>query len=438
MSEYAYITIEKLSLYSFRNFLDDAVVGLFYSPDDLCIIPDCKNDPEDEDSENYTRCRYITTVKRAKERLDARGFGLNQFEELFVNKAVDAIDYSSFLDHLHVQFDNREQTARKRIKKYVTFQKWKNAIKKIVEYEITNGDIKCYIKDDISINTECEKIIYYALKNDYSKSIYAINATVIHPAYVFRLILEYCEPDEELVLDFSCLGNWSEESISEGITAAENVEKTIVLVEGTTDKAILEFAITKLYPHLADLFYFMDFDDDSGVKREGGTSYLVKNMKTFYFSKIQSSFIAIFDNDAEGYKSQCELLFAIKKWPDNFRILRYPDIKQYKKYPTVASNGNLIDDDINKKACSIELYLPDRIIKNKNNYSPIEWECRKIFNNANGNKEAIYQGVVSNKNEIQDRFNQLKKQIENGAEEFIPEEWERMRQLLDTIVFAFS
>ncbi len=49
--------------------------------------------------------------------------------------------------------------------------------------------------------------------------------------------------------------------------ATENVSKTIVLVEGSSDKDILEFAMSQLYPHLSDLFYFMDFSDESGGKK---------------------------------------------------------------------------------------------------------------------------------------------------------------------------
>ena len=49
----------------------------------------------------------------------------------------------------------------------------------------------------------------------------------------------------------------------------------------------------------------MDFSDESGGKRDGGTSYVIKNLKTFYFSKIRANFIAIFDNDAEGYSRAC-------------------------------------------------------------------------------------------------------------------------------------
>lgn len=39
---------------------------------------------------------YRTTVRRAKERLDAQGFGLNNFEKIFNDEMVQAVDYSSF------------------------------------------------------------------------------------------------------------------------------------------------------------------------------------------------------------------------------------------------------------------------------------------------------------------------------------------------------
>lgn len=128
----------------------------------------------------------------------------------------------------------------------------------------------------------------------------------------------------------------------------------------------------------------MDFDDEHGVKRDGGTSYIIKNSKTFYFSKIKNKFIAIFDNDAEGYQSKCTLLTEIKNWPDNFRILLYPEMKAFRKYPTLASNGTIITDDIKKK------------------------------------------------------FHELRKDVEKGKENFNIQDWHKMKTLLDAIVFAFA
>ena len=182
----------------------------------------------------------------------------------------------------------------------------------------------------------------------------------------------------------------------------------------------------------------MDFNDGYGGKRDGGVSFVIKNLKAFYFSKIKSNFIAIFDNDAEGYASKCTLLNEVKAWPENFRILLYPELKLFRKYPTVAPNGLIVSDNINRKAASIELYLPDCIIKSNGDYYPIEWEDRKRIKNANGDQEALYQGVIANKNEIKRRFHEVRNKIEKGDMIFQVGEWKRMKRLLETIVFAFK
>lgn len=438
MSEYANIYIKSLSLCSFRNYLNDDIVSFFFSNKDLVINPGSILDPKVDDSDEYTEYMYKTTVQKAKDRFDARGYSVNNFEKIFNDNILQSIDYSAFLYHLNVDFDENEKISHERIKKRVSFKKWRNAMNKIITYELQNGNIMS--SDTISrinINTECEKIIYYSLKENSAESFYGLYPEIIHIAYIYRLILESCDNDDEIVLDFSNLNYWAEDCIPKALSATDNVEKIIVLVEGTSDKDILEFSMEKIYPHLSDLFYFMDFDDENGGKRDGGTSYVVKNLKTFYFSKINSKFIAIFDNDAEGYQSKCTLLNEIKSWPNNFRILLYPELKLFHTYPTLAPNGKIITDDINKKACSIELYLPDNIIKENGEFYPIEWESRKKIKIVDGKEEALYQGVISQKDDIKRKFHKLRKSIEKEEMSFVVEDWVRMKQLLNTIIFSF-
>ena len=438
MSEYADIYIKNLSLCSFRNYLNDDIVSFFFSNKDLVITPGCILDPKVDDSDVYTEYMYKTTVRKAKERFDARGYSINNFEKLFNNNILQSIDYSAFLYHLKVDFDDYERILHERIKKRVSFKKWKNAVNKIVTYELQNGNIAwSETAFGISISTECEKVIYYSLRDNDTESFYGLYPEIIHIAYIFRLILECCDNNDEIVLDFSSLDYWAEDCIPKALSATDNVEKIIVLVEGTSDKDILEFSMKKIYPHLSYLFYFMDFDDENGGKRDGGTSYVVKNLKTFYFSKINSKFIAIFDNDAEGYQSKCTLLNEIKSWPNNFRILLYPELNLFHAYPTLAPNGKIITDDINKKACSIELYLPDNIIKENGEFYPIEWESRRKIKIVDGKEEALYQGVISQKDDIKRKFHKLRKLIEKDEKAFVIEDWIRMKRLLNTIIFAF-
>ena len=129
----------------------------------------------------------------------------------------------------------------------------------------------------------------------------------------------------------------------------------------------------------------------------------------------------------------------IKNWPNNFKIMLYPELNEFNKYPTIMPNGKLIRDNINKKACSIELYLPNEIITNNDKkYYPIEWEARKNFELETGENVSLYQGVISNKAKIQKKFEDYQKNVKNGNKTFIKEDWEKMRILLDSLVYAFK
>ena len=441
MSEYAEIKIENMELVWFRNYLDEEIVSLFFSKEDLIITPDYPIDSDAEEDEKYTRYVYKTTVARAKERLDAQGFGVGNLEKVFNENAPWAVDYSPFFNKFRIEYDDYNKAASERFEKYVTFKKWKNSMKKIIAFELENGNIAqryASLPSALKISTECDKIIFYALEDEYSGSFYALRPDFVEIPYVFRLILEYCPNDARVELDFSYLVFWDEDNITKAKQATGHTEKTIVLVEGKSDKNILEFALKHLYPHLENLFCFMEFDDDRGGKREGGAPFIVKNMETFYFSKIKARFIAVFDNDAEGYACRQMLLGKIKTWPRNFRILQYPNLDLFRSYPTLIPNGSIVNDDINNRAASIELYLPDDIIKEDGGFIPIEWESRRQIKCCDGTEDFQYQGVISKKEQIKKAFYQKKNQIEANKAPFKHEEWERMQVLLSTIVFAFN
>lgn len=444
MSARAGLKIRSLNLYEFVNYLEGDIVRLFFTSKDYQCIPMSYDDPTDEDAEPYTKYCYKTTVEKAIQRLEALGYSLVNFEKRFNSSKYEALHYDAFLSHLHVDYDLYEEKARTRIDKYVSFKKWMNSMSKIVKYELDNGSIWAYSNESIEsvgISTECDKVIYYSLKEEHHESFYGINLKKIPDAYVFRLILENCDPSDDIVIDFSNFEHYAEDSISRAIAASDVEEKIIVLVEGTSDKSILEFALEKFYPHLSDLFYFMDFEEENATngkkhKRDGGTSFLIKNLHLFFYSRLKARFIAIFDNDAEGYKSWCELDDA-RKWPDNFRILQYPDNTLFTSYPTILPNGTICNDNITQKACSIELYLPNSIIQDKNTYYPIEWESR-IKINHNNTSDFKYQGVISQKDRIKKEVFDLIADIKANKAAFVESDWERTKQIIDSIVFAFS
>ena len=57
------------------------------------------------------------------------------------------------------------------------------------------------------------------------------------------------------------------------------------------------------------------------------------------------------------------LMFDIGDLPENIRVISYPNIQRANRYPTVGMNGKVVLDNVNGRACSIELYLPDFLKK---------------------------------------------------------------------------
>ncbi len=215
----------------------------------------------------------------------------------------------------------------------------------------------------------------------------------------------------------------------------DELEKTIVLVEGSSDKAILEFGMKQLFPHVSDIFYFMDFEF-SGTKREGSTSALSNNVKTFVASKLKARVIAIYDNDTAGQFARLKLLDCMKL-PDNIKVLNYPDLDSFNSYPTYSPNKKIVADNINGRACSIELYLPDECIADEAGFYPIEWESLQTIKLSSGtNKE--YQGVISNKDAVKSNAFDLIKNIDSNNTAFDSGKWEKLNELLKVIVFAFK
>ena len=83
MSEYASISIKKLELWSFRNYLDMEIVGLFFVDEDLIITDNIKYDENNEDEVPHTKYEFVSTVRKAKDRLDAIGYSIKNFEKVF-------------------------------------------------------------------------------------------------------------------------------------------------------------------------------------------------------------------------------------------------------------------------------------------------------------------------------------------------------------------
>lgn len=435
MGAYVDLKINKLSLLGWKSFFDSKTLGLFFSDDNLII------DDVEVDGELRKKFKYTTTVRAASDRLDSIGYTIKRFEQEFNSKKYQALDYSKYLYDKDVDFEKQEEVIKTRVDKYITIKKWKNSIRKYSEFLLKNDIFDFLLRDkkipqELNPKNESDRIVYNSIFGVSGESFFGCYYDEFDCINTIRFILDKCGKEDLLEIDITEMVGWTYGSIEE-MMIGDPTPKTIVLVEGTNDKNILEFALKNIYPHLFNLYYFMDFEFGRVKKRPGGNDSVINNMKAFVYSKLKAKFIAIFDNDTIGCFSKEKLINEIGELPSNCKVLTYPNIDIAKKYPTILPNGKIILDNINGRACSIELYLPSFILKENDVLPNVEWNSiQKI--DIGGNSQIAYQGVIVNKTQVEKRFKEYKKLIDNGEKTFNVDEWGNMRMLLDELLFVFN
>lgn len=218
------------------------------------------------------------------------------------------------------------------------------------------------------------------------------------------------------------------------------MEKYYIFVEGPTDKEILDFYISFAYPQYIDYLYIVPFESP---KRIGGKDYISHITKAIiHLEEENKKIVTLFDNDTEGIytkelllkelnKSQIDL---IKKYR-YIKILSYPEIDFLKKYPVfktkVNSKKKIENDNINKRAGAIELYLPQRFLNDSISKTlfPIRWYSY----NEKVNK---YQGSFHQKvkDEIMSNFRNEKLLIQKNASLFNKNEWSSCDEIIQHLI----
>jgi hypothetical protein len=123
-----------------------------------------------------------------------------------------------------------------------------------------------------------------------------------------------------------------------------------------------------LYPDLIDYIAFFDYD---GSNADGGTSFVVKFLRAFMAARINTSILAIFDNDAVGVEA-FNAATALRL-PNNIKTTLLPEIALACSYPTTGPQGDH-DVDINGRAASIELFLGRHNLTTDGNLTPVVWK----------------------------------------------------------------
>lgn len=437
MGSYANLHLGKLLLTTSKSDVDPSVLMLF-SENDRIVKKVLQEESKSEDLEGYPliELSYSASLGIIKDRLDVMGYSVSAIKEIF---ETDLLEYvSSLKKRLLDPFWSENEILRVSVDKELaileelSFDAWMNAFNYIIVNNLQpSADLWHEMPDGASSNADLPEIVRYVLGAYFGNTLW-------FPSYDYRVLLraaaEVCDLGTIVEYDLSEL------VLSEYISLEENLcawarrmtaddyilnSKIVVLTEGSTDAYVISKSLEILYPHLSDFYSFMDF---ASTRAQGGASTLVSTLKSFCAAGIANRIIALFDNDTAAHSA----LRGIRtiQFPSNIRVFQYPRLEIAAVYPTLGPQGT-VNLDVNGLAGSIEIYLGMDVLTNPDgSLMPIQWRGFDESTNQ-------YQGELSRKSELIDRFEKKLKLAKEQPEVIKSQDWSGMRLILDQLRTAF-
>lgn len=410
MGEMVSISIGEYDFMSYKNTFGD-LLTIFYEGD-LHIV-------EGTDDGDFTIRYFSTTVGRAKKCLDILGYTVDKACDTFEKNKQAEIDLINEWGDVDSAYVTQYQDE-------FTFESWSVAAKLYA---------KVLASDDFSPECEyvelerirslphsiSEQIVLQSLPFEADQTFFGMESDC-GGWEIFRVILDAFDDKQEVVLDYTDLhiGGWCEAVPSDEFNV---FPKTVILTEGKYDAYVISESMRLLYPYLCKFYSFMDF---STFRVQGSTNFLTHYVKAFIGAQIENRIIALYDNDAAGL-SEIKGLESIQL-PENVKIMHLPNLDMCTDYPTVGPTADE-NTDINGRACSIELFLGQDILREEGKLIPVMWS-------GYVDKIQKYQGEIMNKGDIQKRFaGKLCDAEKNGIKNM--DDWKEIDLLLNTIFGAF-
>ena len=385
MGSYAECWLESLYVGSTKNDFDYSLMQLFRASDKRVERSAVKDLPRsmrwtdyvDDPNEKVDVVYYTAPARIIKDRLDLKGYTLAAAKRAFMKRIrIQAEDSSEPTVGMEDYYENRAN-----ILNALDVDKWLATLRHIKESGLgtsTHG---------MSSYKRVVNLEEFMLDEDW----YGFSGVDLYVP--LRLALEMCNQDDNFIYDLTDLVSggysWKRGRIASPLrlsfSAGEHTSrsKIIILTEGRSDGWILCESMKLLYPHLYDYFGFMDFE---AARVEGGASHLAKIVKSFAGAGIVNKVIAIFDNDTVGQEAIHSLRHA--KLPGNLSVLKLPDLKALKKYPTIGPSGRRAMN-VDRIETSIELYLGDDILRQNGKLPPVQWSA---YNPGMGKYQGSYVG----------------------------------------------
>lgn len=197
-----------------------------------------------------------------------------------------------------------------------------------------------------------------------------------------------------------------------------------VLTEGPTDERFIEAAFGILRPDVADLMTFLN----PRAKAERSASALAGMVKQFAAARVEHPVVALFDNDTVGRLERDKV--PASALPANIRTATLPDTALAQAYPTIDRNGGSQIEDVNGRACGIEMYLGTDVLTDKGVLEPIQWSAEPVGKDL--------QGSLVRKSKVQARFCDKVKRARADPSAVPGMDWDGMLAVIKTILWTAS
>lgn len=380
---------------------------------------------------------YVSTVARVRDRLDAMGFTLAAAADVLAEHGQTRLtDLASREEH-HPVLSRRDQEERDALES-LTPDTWAEAYRWIAARSVYNIDQGSRATDlpfssPYSVPAAEAPLLVRHLLDDHRDHNYGFPHGDVR--YLYRAALEACAPDAPVVLDLSRVSfGWTYDVTDAVVEDARQARladypgdaPTIVLTEGVSDQRALQAALRLLYPHLEDLYTFLDFE---AMRVRGGAPAVVGLVKAFAAAGIANRIIALLDNDTAAHIALRDL--RTLTLPRNIRVLTYPPLPLATAYPSVGPQGTQ-PVDVNGSAGSLEMYFGEDVLRTADGaFTPVQW----------GSYEPVVQrhyGELHDKARLQKRFEEKAAAAAADPRVIEAQDWSGMRAILEAIRHAFD
>ena len=144
---------------------------------------------------------------------------------------------------------------------------------------------------------------------------------------------------------------WAEEEESSFYKSLSELDRYLIVTEGSSDGAVIRKAMELFRPDIVDFFDFVDMSENYPFT---GTGNLFRFCQGLAQIKVQNKIVVVFDNDAAGLEAQRKVEHL--QLPSNMVVVSLPDLLECRLFRTKGPNGSA-QEDINGRAVSIELFL---------------------------------------------------------------------------------